>query len=211
MLHQRKICCLSVAIWRGQVRAVIVNEWITGVSFLLDAQGGWCNVTALVRRSCTRVTSTASALRKVLTIQLCISAGLGQLSSWHTVTALSGSCCRFSSDTVSLCPPWCGGFSWSEGNWSRENQLRCKEWRLGEESGGGGLWWHFPACSVILKHRCSLHAALSAFEHTPPPSSELQSVCPSDPPLNPDYYGFVFFQPVICIDDRAAKGYLVRV
>lgn len=27
-----------MAIWNGQVWALIVNEWITGVSFLLDAQ-----------------------------------------------------------------------------------------------------------------------------------------------------------------------------
>lgn len=51
-----------------------------------------------------------------------------------------------------------------------------------------------PLCSPLC---------LEAFP-TPPPAG-LQSVCPSDPPLNPDYYGFVFFQPVICKDGGLLK------
>lgn len=70
--------------------------------------------------------------------------------------------------------------------WSRENQSvePRKSWR------GRGRWY-FPAYSLILKHRCSLQHPPTP--QPPPLSFLLQSVCPSDPPLNPDYYGFVFF------------------
>lgn len=114
------------------------------------------------------------------------------------------------SDNVSLCLPWRVGFSRSAGNWSRENQLCCgvQAWKAREEEG----WWYFPACSLILKHRCCLRACwLCLWAYTLPPSLLLQSVCPSDPPLNPDYYGFVLLQTCDLQRWGAAKGYLVMV
>lgn len=154
MLHQCKICCLSVAIWRGQVRSCDSKRVDYRGQFLAGCTKGWCNVTAL-SGSCMLIGEIRG-----FNYQLCSAAGLETTS--EVVTLL------LQSDTGSLWPPLVWWIFPIRGK--LEQREPVTEWKGGkeQEGGRGGLWWYFPACSLILKHRCSLHAALSAFEHTPP-------------------------------------------
>lgn len=134
--------------------------------FLAGCIKRWCNVTAL-SGSCMLTTSTASALRwnhRGSNYQLCMSAGL------DTVTTLNESFCCFTRILSASALSGVMDFPNQRETWAERTSYvvrsgGSKSWR-----GKGGGWWYFPACSPILKHRCSLHAALSAFEHTPPPS-----------------------------------------
>lgn len=139
MLHQCKICCLSAAIWRGQLRAPMVNEGITRVtfSFFAGCTKGGCNVTTLAWGPNANNISPRWLVveNKRFSVKLGIIL-VRKSAAWRL-------CC--------LGPPRHRGL-YSCRNWSRENQLCCEEWsleRLEEEKkkgGGAGL----EASGVVL-------------------------------------------------------------
>lgn len=92
---------------------------------------------------------------------------------------------------------------YSEGNWSREKQL-CWRFETLEERSGWGVVVVFSCMQPDPKTQVQVPCSPLSIPH-PNPSSQLQSVCPLDPPLNPDYYGFVFFKLVICKDKGLIK------
>lgn len=152
--------------------------------FLAGCTEGWCNVTVLASGSVQAASvSIEGAIRSSLG-KACVSSAF--------LLAFSRPLCCFAQTLL------------VRGKLEQRETVMLEVWNAWGERSGWGVVVVFSCMQPDPKTQVQVPWSPLSIPH-PNPSSQLQSVCPLDPPLNPDYYGFVFFKLVICKDKRLIK------